>query len=196
MDLTGIGICIMTGGKSTRMGTDKALLTVSDNETMLQRLCRRLNDFEYKYISVNENQPYQVEGYSTIIDEYKQIGPIGGIVSVLKKTQAKMVIFVACDMPLYTIKEAEETVLHWSGEDVVIPVCDSRWQPLAALYSKSLIPLLEASILRGEYKLRTVIEKSNNTEFFPTNSDAYINVNTKEELERYLARENNTANRN
>lgn len=182
MDLTETGICIMTGGRSSRMGEDKASIRFDGKETMLERTCRELSAFGYRYISVNKEQNYSYEGFITVTDDYDEIGPMGGIVSVLKRTQARNVIFVACDMPFFCLKDAKEILANHGSEAVTVPVTGGRWQPLASLYSVSCLPALESAIDCGDYRMKNVIKKLDYREFVPSDEAAYANVNTPEEL--------------
>ena len=181
-----IAVAILTGGKSKRMGTDKADLVRKDKETFLEHICKEMSPFAKKYLSVNKEQKYAFEGYETIVDKYDGIGPIGAIAGVLEKAKADgmdAVLFVACDMPFYSYAHAMKTVDIYSGEDVVLPIVENRAEPLAAIYSVNILETVYENIRCNEYKLTDVIKKTHYREYVPDDYEAYSNINTKMEFD-------------
>lgn len=181
-----IAVAILAGGKSKRMGTDKAELVRKDGETFLEHICKEMSPFAKKYLSVNKEQKYAFEGYETIVDKYDGIGPIGAIAGVLEKAKADgmdAVLFVACDMPFYSYAHAMKTVDIYSGEDVVLPVVENRAEPLAAIYSVNILETVYENIRCNEYKLTDVIKKMHYREYVPDDYEAYSNINTKMEFD-------------
>ena len=106
--MNSLAFSILLGGMSSRMGKDKAKLKIeseSGESTFLEHLAGETNDFGDKYLSINSSQDYSLVGFTNIIDSFPNIGPLGGIYSVLKASKKQYVLFVACDMPKLT-KEA------------------------------------------------------------------------------------------
>lgn len=179
------GIAILAGGLSSRMGKAKENLplnTGGKETTFLKHLCEEFSGFENRFISVNANQKYEVEGYETVTDEYEEIGPLGGICSVLKRSGTEAVVFVACDMPKLSKRAVEYLIEHWDGSNVCIAVVDGKRQPLAGIYTKACIPYIENMIESGTYKLGVLLEKTNGqmvdmSEF----RDEFTNINTIED---------------
>ena len=103
-------------------------------------------------------------------------------------------MFLACDMPCFTRDEAYRLISIYSGEDVLIPAVSGRWQPLASLYSKRVLPFFEESINSGEFRLRDIIRKTAYREVPvpPEYTFNYLNVNTPEEYRSLI---NNPHNR-
>jgi len=182
-----IAIAILTGGLSTRMGSPKENIELVINgkkATFLQHLCANFEAFPKRYISENKNQNYDLEGYISIKDEYEEIGPLGGIYSVLKNSNAEAVLFVACDMPLFSYEVAMKLLEKYDGEDALVSMVNGIRQPLASIYTKACIPHIERQINDGNYKLGVLIN-SVNTKYVDMSeyNDYYINVNTKEVFE-------------
>ncbi|MBQ4488378.1 MAG: molybdenum cofactor guanylyltransferase [Ruminobacter sp.] len=194
MLISRIGVAVMTGGQSSRMGTDKAGLMFNARETFLQKICGRMSFFPERYLSVNAERCYEVQDFVPVVDEISGAGPAGGILSVLRRSEAEAVLFLACDMPCFTRDEAYRLISIYSGEDVLIPAVSGRWQPLASLYSKRVLPFFEESINSGEFRLRDIIRKTAYREVPvpPEYTFNYLNVNTPEEYRSLI---NNPHNR-
>ena len=117
---------ILAGGKSSRMGRDKASLTLG-NETFLQRIAAELDacGFQEKYVSLGSGSRYGMHeeenstgtgekteihipvGWTAVRDRYRDCGPLGGIHAALSACRAEWALFVSCDTPLYRRELAE-----------------------------------------------------------------------------------------
>ena len=182
-----IGVAVLAGGKSLRMGRDKAGLSYDADTTFLEKLCGRLDFFPYRYVSRNVSQHYPIDGFESVTDDYPECGPAGGILSVLRKTGADAVLFVGCDMPDFSEAEAKRLVSIYNGEDVLVPVTGDVWQPVSAVYSVRVCRIFEESLRRGDYRLRNIIMQTDfRTADVPEECFFnYVNINTPGELESF-----------
>ncbi|WP_405348722.1 molybdenum cofactor guanylyltransferase [Ruminobacter amylophilus] len=182
-----IGVAVMAGGKSSRMGCDKAELMHDSGDCFLTALCKRLDFFAYRYVSVNGGRGYLVDGFEPVMDTVADAGPAGGILSVLSLTEADAVLVLACDMPDFTADEAIRLVSLYDGEDVLVPVIRETWQPLAAIYSKNTLQVFRDSLDSGNFRLRDIIRRTRfRTVQVPRESEFnYVNINTQDEYRLY-----------
>ena len=117
---------ILAGGKSSRMGRDKASLTMG-HETFLQRIAAELDacGFQEKYVSLGSGSRYGMHeeengtgtgekteihipvGWTAVRDRYRDCGPLGGIHAALSACRAEWALLVSCDTPLYRRELAE-----------------------------------------------------------------------------------------
>ena len=167
---------ILAGGKSSRMGRDKASLTLG-NETFLQRIAAELDacGFQEKYVSLGTGEKTEIHipvGWTAVRDRYRDCGPLGGIHAALSACRAEWALFVSCDTPLYR-KELAELLIskipglseipgtsEVSGTQLVIPVTpDGRWHMTCALWRRTLLPEVEAQLKSGDYRLRKLCLK-------------------------------------
>ena len=127
---------ILAGGKSSRMGRDKASLTLG-NETFLQRIAAELDacGFQEKYVSLGSGSRYGMHeeesgtgtgekteilipgGWSVLRDRYRDCGPLGGIHAALSACRAEWALFVSCDTPLYRRELAELMISKIPGTE-------------------------------------------------------------------------------
>ena len=155
--VTGI---VLAGGASSRMGKDKGLCDfngkplVSYAIDILKPLCDNI------IISSNNINDYQRFGLPVYEDVHKNIGPLGGIYTCLKKSSTIANLVVSCDTP-FLISGVLKYVLENSvNYDVVAPKHGkSFYEPLAAFYSKQIVNLIEESILSRDYKLINLFDK-------------------------------------
>jgi molybdopterin-guanine dinucleotide biosynthesis protein A len=177
---------VLTGGRSTRMGRDKALIEV-DGSAMVDRVGGAL--FEAgSSIVVAVGPPALAGGLASVDDLYPGEGPLGGVITALKffAARARSVCVVACDLPwldaaalgelVRTASAAEET----NGFDVVMARTD-RLEPLCALWNPQCVSALQAEFDSGQRAVRDALDELLvATVVVPT--AALRNVNTPDDL--------------
>ena len=170
---------VLAGGKSTRMGRDKALLPYQGKNLIDAPIEILSKIFPKVVLSVKNDLP----GYSLekIVDQYVEIGPLGGITSVLKTLNEK-IFCVACDMPHLDEKLIEH--LCSFGEEAVIPVWQERPEVLHAIYSPSLIPAFEHAIASGRYKITDALAGASVKYITQSDGTSFQNVNTPSDYEK------------
>ena len=127
---------ILAGGKSSRMGRDKASLMFGQ-ETFLQRIAAELDacGFKEKYVSLGSKSSYGMHGeesgtyaaekteihipggWTVIRDRFRDCGPLGGIHAALSLCRAEWALFVSCDTPLYRRELAELMISKIPGTE-------------------------------------------------------------------------------
>jgi molybdopterin-guanine dinucleotide biosynthesis protein A len=183
--ITGV---VLAGGRSTRMGTNKALLPYSNKKLIDAPLETLSNIFSEVVLSVRDAEEYSDYSLPKVIDFYHDIGPVGGITSVLSAGY-KRIFCVACDMPFLN-KRFIEHLCNYTDE-AVIPVWKGRAEVLHAVYSEPLLDTLQKSISQGRYKVTDAlgdleVRYINEGEIarFDPNGDSFRNVNTPADYEK------------
>jgi molybdopterin-guanine dinucleotide biosynthesis protein A len=128
---------ILAGGKSSRMGQDKAWLSV-DGKTLLARqlaTVRMLHPGEI-FISGRADTDYHSLGCPVLTDEFPAAGPLAGIVAGLNAATAPLVLILAVDMPDMTSAVLRQLMGRCAAEVGVVPRVNRRIEPLAAFYPK------------------------------------------------------------
>ncbi len=142
---------ILAGGESKRMGRDKAALPFN-GETLLQSVIASVQPlFAQTLVSVRE-----LRGDVTlpqICDTQTGGGPLVGLISALEATTTPWAFVLACDMPFV----APALITHLASlrdqHHAVVPKAHGHAQPLAALYARSALPLLQSSLASGNKSL-------------------------------------------
>lgn len=183
---------ILAGGKSSRMnGNNKAFLKYN-NKTFIESIINKLSDFNKIYISVDNKDKYEKLKYNLIEDEYKEIGPIGGLYSALKYIEYDFVFVIACDMPKVTKEFIHFILNNFNEEDKCLIVKDhnNKLYPLGGIYSRSVLPVIEEMIESKDYKLQNLVNKCNGRILSLKCASSYesslINVNNPEEYEMLI----------
>ncbi len=185
-----IGVGILAGGKSERMGRDKALMRFR-GEPMIARIARELAEGEV-LVSAAEPGLYEFLGCRVVYDERQDMGPMEGLRRLLTETESEWLFLCAADMPLLRrglVDYLAEFIC--SDYDCVVATSGGRVQPLCALYSKRVLPVVEEQLrarrLRMDEVLRRVRTKYVALEYARFDASIVANVNTPEELARLSA---------
>ena len=172
-----VGIAILAGGKSSRMGRSKTdMILPGDGRTMLDRICDEMSSFDCRYLVGRTD-------YQIVEDLYDDIGPMGAICSLLTVSEADALLVLACDMPGYRREHALRMMQLYAGEDILIPETAGGYEPLAAIYSKKMLPLIREKIAEQRYKLVSVMKSSRNVRVLTDQDEKpFKNINSIEDL--------------
>lgn len=181
---------ILAGGKSTRMGQNKAFLEFC-NETFIGRIINEFKRADEVIVSASSYGTYERNDIKVVYDENKDIGPLEGIRQILLASTEKYVFICASDMPFVNKKVADLLAGYISSDNDCYVICDEeRFHPLCAIYSKDILPVIEELISEGKYKLRFLLERTR-TKLISLNDTGLgkkvvRNVNTKEEYQELM----------
>jgi molybdopterin-guanine dinucleotide biosynthesis protein A len=139
---------ILVGGRSSRMGRDKATLLLA-GKTMLERVGDAMAP-RVERIRVFGGPSLTSPGFPVVPDLRPNLGPLSGIHTALATANAPAVVVVACDLPFVTTQLLSGLIEMLSGEiEAVVPRVAGRAVPVCAIYRTSCLPALEARLERG-----------------------------------------------
>jgi molybdopterin-guanine dinucleotide biosynthesis protein A len=185
---------ILAGGVSSRMGTDKARLSLGGQQ-FVERIAGALAPISRSVSIVGARHPAAKWDLQNVPDVYPQWGALGGLHAALHACKSDWAAVVACDLPFVTGELFVRLASLGENFDAVIPVqTDGRPQPLCALYRRA--PCLAAArelIESGERRPRDLLQKVNTrrvaTAELADLSDAqlfFLNINTPEDYEQAM----------
>jgi molybdopterin-guanine dinucleotide biosynthesis protein A len=185
-------LAISAGGKSTRMGTNKALVDVG-GRTVIERMLTNTAHLGQRDTILIANAPdeYAFLGLPMTADVYPDSGSLGGIFTALTVSQTPHTLVLACDMPFVSAELLRLMLAQVNDEvDVVVPRVDGFPQALHAIYSAACKAPIEARIKQGNLRIVPMIKEMrarylDEPDYAPIDPDgtALMNVNTPEELE-------------
>jgi molybdopterin-guanine dinucleotide biosynthesis protein A len=186
---------ILAGGRSSRMGTPKALLPF-DNEPLIVHLVRRLQPlFGSIVVVAAPGQALPQMPVSIVHDEVAHQGPVGGICYGLRAVQDDRAFVTSCDSAFLNTSLVAHLMSLLGEADVVVPRWGERLQPLVAVYRTSVVPVLERQLADGELRPVTLFERVRTRYVeepeirrFDPAGDSFFNMNRPEDYEEALRR--------
>ena len=193
---------ILAGGESSRMGVDKGLLEIA-GVPMIARAARLVESVVGSpVVVVGTPEKYRGLGLPAIADDWPGCGPLGGIATALRASDAEWNLIVACDLP-YLTREWLEYLLQRardSAEEAVVarnltPANRRGAEPLCAMYQKGSEPELRRALERGVRKvtdglaeLRVEMIEPAKWKGFDSDGLLFKNVNTPADYEQAKAK--------
>lgn len=150
---------VTAGGRSSRMGRDKAWLEVG-GRSMIERAIDVIQPV-CSEIRILANRPeYARLGLPVIADENTNIGPLEAIRLALQHSSCPFAVLVGCDQPFLRPELFAYLLDHIGEACAAVPVgLDGRLQPLSAVYSTKALAAVSEQISSGQYKISNLFER-------------------------------------
>jgi molybdenum cofactor guanylyltransferase len=180
---------ILAGGKSARMGSEKAFVLLG-GQTLLERALAVARAVTDEVRIVGETKKFQ-EFAPVVEDLYRGCGPLAGIHAALRASQRELNVILAVDLPLVTKDLLQYLLARARSSDVTVTAARAGggWQPLCAVYRREFAYAAEKALQQGQYKIdalfshgrvQPVEEKELQAAGF--SAEMFRNLNTAEEL--------------
>jgi molybdopterin-guanine dinucleotide biosynthesis protein A len=181
---------VLAGGKSTRMGQDKAFLAWGQ-ETLLSNAMKLAESVAASVYIVGDAAKFG--SYASVVEDvYRDCGPLGGIHAALSRTSSELNLMLAVDLPLlkqtfleYLVAQAEET-----DAMVTVPRAGNTLQPLCAVYRREFAAVAERALREGKNKIgalfaavRTRVIEEDELHRVGFSAAMFRNLNTPADLE-------------
>jgi molybdopterin-guanine dinucleotide biosynthesis protein A len=200
-DITAI---VLSGGKSTRMGTNKSFLKIGD-KTIIERL-RDLLQSMFKEVILITNDPDEYTFLSLPVyeDIFRYRGPLAGIHSGLKHSKTNPNFIISCDLPFMTKQMINYLIEYKTDKIITVAKADGFIQQLAGKYSKDCLSPSEKILQDGiNNENRDIVQRKRRcnvlslielvgAEIIPAeslpfyNEDLYFNMNRTEDYNLLL----------
>jgi len=183
-EITGI---ILAGGKSSRMGTDKAFLKFGDKYFIDIALELMAVFFKNIIIIANQKEKFSYTNCNVFPDIYPDKGPLGGLHSGLSHTKTEWNFVLNCDMPFINRELISYILNYKKDKKIIIPEENGQIQPLCGVYNKSCLPDINKSIIENNdlslYKFFNKMDaKIIDVTCFPFyTKKIFLNINTQDD---------------
>jgi molybdopterin-guanine dinucleotide biosynthesis protein A len=186
---------VLVGGRSSRMGRDKALLPFRGG-ALVQSVAGAVSEAVGSATLVGDPGRYGALGYPVIPDLQPGEGPLGGILTALRHSGADWNFIAACDMPQLHPDKLRgmldvllSVLLRVEMEaDALLPAGpQGRPEPLCALYHRRCADAFETAFAAGVRKVTTALEPMRTLRVNVTEVSLFQNVNTPEEWAQHDA---------
>ena len=198
VELDQLASIILAGGKSSRMGTDKALIEI-DGLLLLRKVClEALSLTESVYVIT----PW-IKRYRSVVPEKCQLiqekplsegkwhqGPLVGFVQAFKQINQDWVLLLACDLPNLPNQELQRWLHHLQSiplsSHLLLPRHANGWEPLCGFYHRSNLPSLEQYIALGGRSFQGWLSAQDVLALPVTDSRFLWNCNTPQDLDNLI----------
>jgi molybdopterin-guanine dinucleotide biosynthesis protein A len=153
---------IFVGGSALRMGgRAKGLLPAPDGIPIVERWCAMLRARGVGVVLVGDAGAYAHLDLEHIADDPPGIGPLGGLVALLRRAGASRALAFACDMPFVTRELVERLHTAPSEAAILAPKRGDRWEPLCARYDPSrVLPLAVDQAQSSDHSLLHLLDRA------------------------------------
>ena len=182
---------VLSGGKSTRMGKDKGLITYH-NLPQREHLYHLLSEVcNQTFLSIRKDQESEISNsFKTILDQDEFRGPYNGLLSAHKAYPEVAWLVLACDLPLMDKKALEELIAARNSDKIASAFADAEDplpEPLCAIWEpealKQSVAYLQAG--NGSCPRKFLINADVNL-VFPKQKEVLLNANSRAEYEEAL----------
>jgi molybdenum cofactor guanylyltransferase len=182
---------VLAGGKSTRMGQDKAAVTLN-GRTLLEHTLAALREVCGDVAILGKHALYGTLG-PVYEDIFPDCGPLSGIHAALTNSQTKFNLIIAVDTPFlspaFLSYMAERAIA--TNSVITTPKINGYTQPLCTVYSQDFLPITEQALRSGNYKIvplfpkdKTLVIHEPELRQFAFAADMFENLNTPDDLAR------------
>ncbi len=187
MDIT---VCILAGGRSTRMGFNKALAEVGGRPVIESIIAQWRPLATEMFIITHEAEVYARWGVPCRADVWPGLGALGGLYSALHYATQPHVVCTGCDMPFVSPALQHFLLGLRHTAQVVMPRLHGEAEPLRAVYAHTCLPHIEAALQAGQRRLVSFLPAVqvrwvDTPDMLPFDPDlrSFLNLNTPADLE-------------
>lgn len=184
-----VSAAVVAGGKSRRMGRDKAWLDLGDGRPIVRRVVDVLCAVADEVLLVANDERYRTLGVRVVPDRFPEGGALGGIATGVAAAAHDRVLVAACDMPFLRPEVFRLLVARSEGWDAVVPRVGGELEALHALYAKSCVAPMERALASGKMRVvsffadvRLLALDEGELRAADPDLRSFTNVNTPEEL--------------
>lgn len=184
---------ILAGGKSSRMGENKALMQLGD-QLVIERITDRMSQLDPSPVIIaNHPASFSFLDLSIYRDKFTDKGPLAGIEAALSHLPEGYVAIAACDTPFISASVYRYLYSHVDDKQAIIPYYNDRIHPLAGIYHTNVLNTIRESLQTDELKIRHFLDKIDYrlVDSFPNHTSSelsqhFFNMNRPAEYEQAL----------
>ncbi|MEA1917895.1 MAG: molybdenum cofactor guanylyltransferase MobA [Campylobacterota bacterium] len=187
---------ILAGGKSSRMGEDKALLPFGGFETLSEYLHVKMSRiFSEVYISTKSKDKFDFQ--ANFIEDLRiseDSAPTVALLSCCEYLKSDSLFVISVDTPFVTKETILKLINSSDGYDITVASTCSGMQPMCGVYSTKLKETFQKMVEDKNHRLGKLIKNSNSKLITCESEDEFMNLNYKDEYNKAvrIADESNT----
>jgi molybdopterin-guanine dinucleotide biosynthesis protein A len=149
---------LLAGGKSSRMGRDKAFLEF-DGQPLWRRQIEKLRQLSPEQIMISGRSQKEWSDWQVISDGVDNAGPLAGIAAALGQCTTPHLVVLAVDLPMMTSNFLQSLLALCSEKRGAVPRNAAGFEPLAAVYPAGCASLAEAALRNGNLSLQSFAQR-------------------------------------
>ena len=152
---------VLAGGRSLRMGEDKAGVMLAGRR-LLDHMLGKLRALGLRARVAGLRDPVVENAAEVFTDAHPDGGPLSGMETALARSEAALVMVLGVDLPLLPTEFLAWMLLRASttGAVVTMPRLLGKPQPLCAVYRRELLPGITAALEADDYKVMNMVERA------------------------------------
>ena len=186
-----VSTAILAGGRSRRMGREKALLELGST-SLIERVIAAAAPLTADWMLIAPRAKTFTHLQLPVHPDLRPgLGPLGGLYTALKRAASPRLLLLACDLPFLTTDFLRFMVDQSGQHQALVPRSAAGLQPLCALYTRACLPAVEAAIRRGELHMPSFygdvdlrILEPGEWQAQDINQRLFTNLNTPAEFQR------------
>jgi molybdopterin-guanine dinucleotide biosynthesis protein A len=178
---------LLAGGKSLRMGADKCFLDI-DGKPLIEYILDQLRpNFKDTIVGTSSADKFKFLNFKLVEDKESDRGPLMGLLSCMEESAHEKNFVTACDVPDIFMHFVRKMLALSDIYDAIVPKHkDGMVEPLFAVYNKSTLPVLCATIADGASKVKAFLDKINVYYIELPEYIELVNLNTEAEYKEYV----------
>jgi molybdopterin-guanine dinucleotide biosynthesis protein A len=178
---------ILAGGHSSRFGSDKAV-ALFNGLPLIVHVAEQFRPWANPITVVTERPgKYEHLGFRTIADDQPHLGPVGGLLTALNDCQTQWLLLAACDAFILDPAAIDRLICEPRIDCQAIAFKGEHWEPLPALFNKSILPAADQHVEHGSRSLWRLIEQASHRAISLPHGPVVCQINTPEELQKVAA---------
>ncbi len=179
-------VYILAGGKSSRFGSDKARAELHGTPAIV-RIARAAGPIAERITVVAASAgAYDDLGLRTIGDTHPGAGPLAGLhAALVDNAGGDWLCLLSCDLVTLNAAWIERLMRQASDELDVVAFKPDRWQPLVALYRRTILPLVTERLGEGRLAMQSLLDAARTRRCdLPDDWPEHLQMNTREQWQR------------
>jgi molybdopterin-guanine dinucleotide biosynthesis protein A len=189
-----VGGIVLAGGLSSRMGREKGLVPFC-GKPMIAWVLAALHPLVSDLVVVANDPAYAAFGYRVVADDFKEMGPVGGLCTGLRNVRTEVNIVLACDMPCITTDLLQHLLDQLGDAPAIAAQTAQRKQPLVGIYRRECLPAVVENLSVGRLRMDLALTAAGGSFYtFPGSMQGFDatslrNFNTPEDIADYDCRQ-------
>lgn len=179
---------ILAGGKSSRMGEDKAMLSYNGTP-FIDHIIHIASQITDTILLVSDHPEHQaIKNAAVIKDVYANKGPLSGLYSGLSHSKTTRNLVLSCDIPMIKLDVLKFLITNFNKDyQAIIATVNDRIMPLVGIYTKDCISISKELIEKNDLKMMNFIDRLHSVNYIEIPNqmkEQLSNINTPQDVAR------------